>query len=236
MSIENMLVIITFIFPGAFSKLLLSKFANTDIDKKSYIEICEYISLSFIVLFLNFWVVSILNQTGCINIDLSKITMKEIAEKSFTIDFVVKYLGLTLFNTIFISFIFWILNRRLYPWIKSKLTNKSYVYGYTLIESIFISNTIDINFTNDNLIEIYKDGILLECGLYHSSNGIINGKPEILLEYCDEMKMLLENDKKLNDNEKIFNDYMSYCDIKEKILIKIYNMDNYKSLLENSQN
>lgn len=232
MTVENIIVILTFIFPGAFSKILLLKFANVQKRENSYIEICEYISVSFGVLILNFISIVVLNQMGVVELDWTNNTsIRDIASTNITIGFVIKYLGLTVINTCILTSLLWVFNRYLFSKITgNKINKKTNVYGYTLWESIFHAEVIEFKLAENPLIEIFKDGELLECGRVHSINGNPNKKPEFLLYHCNEMREYLDADK---DNEiKLFDVFSSYCDIEEKIVVKIYNMDKYNAYVE----
>lgn len=229
MTIESAILILTFIFPGSFSKVLLSKFTNLENKKDGYIELCEYISVSFAVLLLNFLIIRILNFLNFTGFKItSKTIINEIFKINFTVGFVIKYFILTILSTIIITLLLWVFLKNVFPKITS-INGTRNIYGYTLWESIFHEEDEEIGFKLNQhpLVEVFKDGELLQVGLLESMNGNPNKDPEFLLCYSDEMKGYLENDKGLNEEEKIFSEYKSYCNIKEKIVIKVYKMDKY---------
>lgn len=232
MKLEDMIIILAFIFPGAFSKILLSTFCDVRKDSKGYIEICEYISVSFGVLILNFIAISVFNKWGWTDIKITGDTaLNKMPEINITIGFIIQYLILTVISTIVVTIILWLFIRYGLVIIKKVFNKKNYIYGDTVWQTLFYTKNLEFNIDENPLIEIIKDGEIIEIGQIQSMNEYYDGKKEFILCNCNEMKAYLENDKEREKkgNEKIFNKHISYCNLEEKIVVKVYDMKRYQA-------
>lgn len=228
MNVESIVLILIFIFPGAFSKLLLSKFANCNQDRKGYVEICEYITISFFTLLLNFFYIN--NFT---NIEMLQNNITDTISENYSLEFLLKYFTLTILSTCLVTILLWLFNRYIFEGIMSLVSGYKHQYGYSLYESMFTAQTLDFKLSETPYIEIIKDKQIIESGLVSAVNGNPNNKPEFVLKYCYEIKKFIDDDSKVKESDRIFTEYTSYCDIKNGIVIRIYDMKKYNEINKN---
>lgn len=237
MSFESIIIIATFILPGALSKILLKRYANIYEEESGYMELADYITNSFIVVILNITFIYILNILNFTNISFENYSSIEDLTRNFDtnteLEFLFKYIILTFFSTFVSSTLIYGWVKYLKPKVLSKVTKNNKIYGYTLWESIFHSTNLDFDLRECPLVEVIKDGEVIALGRVHSINGNARKKPEFLLFECDEMKAYLESDKNSEDEDKIFKKYNTYCSIEDKIVVKVYKMDKYKAYVQN---
>lgn len=228
MTIENLIILLTLIFPGAFCKILLSKFTNLEQKSSGYIELCEYIAISFGVLFLNLLIILYVDWFKISSFHLTaQLSLNEMKDFNFTLGITVKYFILTIINTCLLTTVFWIFNKFIFPKIKCTTNKENHMYGYSVWETIFHNNKNEFDINNNPFIEIIKDGELLECGLVYTMPTNPNKQKEFYLLYSAELKEILKEDENRKDEDKIFYSYSTYCNIEEKIVIKIYEMEKY---------
>ncbi len=103
MSFESIIIIATFILPGALSKILLKRYANIYEEESGYMELADYITNSFIVVILNITFIYILNILNFTNISFENYSSIEDLTRNFDtnteLEFLFKYIILTFFST-----------------------------------------------------------------------------------------------------------------------------------------
>lgn len=224
---SNVIFILLFIFPGAFSQILNNRFSpkSNKIHKNSIIEFSEILATSMIIMIINFIIIYL--KTGFM-ID----SVKLFTELLMVNKFLIKYVVLTTIVTCLFTFIFNYINKIIINYMINKFNKKmnkpTESNSSTIWESIFEHYEFIDLYNNPPVISIEKDGVLLTRGFLRKWTGPNVDCNELVVNHSVEIEAYFESDKNKPDNEKIFYKIvMEYCFFETGTVIKFYDMTKY---------
>ncbi len=238
MNIETSSVffVMLFIFPGAFSQVLINVFwpRYNKIQKSSMIEFAEVVSFSSFIAILNFMCISIFLYITKQNIylvnDIISLFCKNI--------FIIIYSIITIIETCLVTWFIRKKGRLLSVKIVNKFNEKNGKANengtLSLWEKIFEEyEYIDLK-NNPPVISIEKDGQILSRGFLNSWPAPHTECNELILVWSAEIEEYFKSDENKPISEKIFyNIKFEYILLSEGIVIKFYNMDRYNNYCNN---
>lgn len=212
---ENYIVLLLLIVPGYIAQLVNSVFSDRNNLKSKFEETIDALIFSIFILLGNYIVISLFRKLYSLN---------ELWLKFSTTTFVIKYIFLTVFMSVFIGCIWTII----YPKIEKRIINNIRVKFLHKNEITFATTTWTLAFDDGKQHAVYieKDGKEYAKGFIKHIRRIGDKTKEIYLEGED----IIENNKNLFEEYKgIYLEFNSGIKIREYDLKK-YN-DKIKELL-----
>lgn len=232
LSTDSVLFFFLFVLPGAFSKLLMHKFApskNNDTSRTSLVEMAEIVVVSAIVYLINIWFLAIINKA---NINFN------ILGHFSDINFLKKYILITLITTtIFTAINYFVVKKatnKICNFYNRKLNKNQELPFPTTWENIFESNYI-VDFSKyEPIVSIEKNGVVISRGVLKYFSAPQIELPDFGLIKCAEIESYFKRDEECTKDEyKIFrNTLVEYYDSKSDLLIKFYDTSEYQRIQE----
>lgn len=229
---DSVMFLFLFILPGAFSKLLLHRFAperyNEDGGKTVIMETSQVVVFSALVFAINLAIIWLCdNRLSATNIILN---MRNEA-------FLLKYILLTFATTGIATYTIHSLNKTIVLKLVNgynKFFNKPMELAYSTVwENLFESSAL-IDFANNpQVIAIEKGGDLLTCGFLTQIPAPNTKCNEVALSHTNAIRSYLARDEESDPNYRIF-DAISYeyYNMEYDVVIKFYNMERYNAYQE----
>lgn len=234
-STDSIMFLFLFILPGAFSKVLLYKFApkkHNDCDgKTATMELSEVIVFSALIFVINMIIMWIHNGGfSAVNI-ISKMQNEA---------FLLRYIVLTMMVTTIctglqhfgVSLLF---NKciNLYNGVRLKPQELKFP---TIWENIFESKQILDLAGQDCVVAIEKSGVVISSGKLQYYPAPHTKCNELGLIYCAEIEAYFERDRKCTKDEyKIFHEtILEYYNMEYDVLIKFYDMQKFNEIQKQS--
>lgn len=233
-TMDSILFLFLFIFPGAFSKLLKERFTPKKQyrinDHNGWVELSEIVVFSMVVLF------SGLIARSCFfthNLD-----MNSYFESFTSTKFFIAYIVFAFLASMIYTFLFHKLNKAVVPFVINRYNQWKGrpVEGLyqTIWEEVF--ETDKYSTQKGVVVSIEKDGHVLSRGFLEAYPPPQSPNSEILLKYCCEVEAYFENDKRLPEEGKIFGKTnLEYCDLQNGFVIKFYDMAKYHAYVDSLQ-
>lgn len=231
---SNVIFILLFVFPGAFSQILNNRFSpkRSRIHKTNIVEFSEILASSTVIMAISFFVIYLYDGT-VIN---SVYTFTALMEKN---NFLIKYIVLNIFITCVFTFCFHYLNKivvtKCINWFNKKMNKPQESGNESIWEDVFEKfEYIDLR-KNPPVLSIEKDGNVLSRGFLRKWPAPNTDCNEIVLVHCAEIEGYFEDDKNKPINEKVFyKTVIEYCFFDTGITIKFYDMTKYNQIISSS--
>ncbi len=230
-TLEAIFIAILFLIPGFLIEKITNRiFQKTIIeDYSDFDKTVKYIILSIETMIINIIFIS----KVCKNTDLKTVT--QLQEKLGEIEFLIKYLGLTILVCGILIFLNELLKRGIL-YISNIIRDKNNLPTETKFTTIWdeIFENKAINLT-DVYISIEKDGNIITQGVLKSYSPPNFKNKELKLCYTNDIKKILEEDKSKNESEMLFDEIsMEYFNFETGILVKFYDMSKYNNYVESN--
>ena len=230
-TLEAIFIAILFLIPGFLIEKITNRiFQKTIIeDYSDFDKTVKYIILSIETMIINIIFIS----KVCKNTDLKTVT--QLQEKLGEIEFLIKYLGLTILVCGILIFLNELLKRGIL-YISNIIRDKNNLPTETKFTTIWdeIFENKAINLT-DVYISIEKDGNIITQGVLKSYSPPNFKNKELKLCYTNDIKEILEEDKSKNESEMLFDEIsMEYFNFETGILVKFYDMSKYNNYVESN--
>ena len=230
-TLEAIFIAILFLIPGFLIEKITNRiFQKTIIeDYSDFDKTVKYIILSIETMIINIIFIS----KVCKNTDLKTVT--QLQEKLGEIEFLIKYLGLTILVCGILIFLNELLKRGIL-YISNIIRDKNNLPTETKFTTIWdeIFENKAINLT-DVYISIEKDGNIITQGVLKSYSPPNFKNKELKLCYTNDIKKILEEDKSKNESEMLFDEIsMEYFNFETGTLVKFYDMSKYNNYVESN--
>lgn len=230
-TLEAIFIAILFLIPGFLIEKITNRiFQKTIIeDYSDFDKTVKYIILSIETMIINIIFIS----KVCKNTDLKTVT--QLQEKLGEIEFLIKYLGLTILVCGILIFLNELLKRGIL-YISNIIRDKNNLPTETKFTTIWdeIFENKAINLT-DVYISIEKDGNIITQGVLKSYSPPNFKNKELKLCYTNDIKKILEENKSKNESEMLFDEIsMEYFNFETGILVKFYDMSKYNNYVESN--